>query len=145
MENITVGRVAVPAKIENIVELYNAEMGLIPASQVHRLEVPDALVDTGTTFLAMPKRMIELLGFTKPMTTAVAKTTRGEAPSNIYGPVRLTVQGRFCTIDVAEIDEGCPVLIGQVPLELLDFVVDPKRQRLIGNPSHGGEQMFEMY
>ena len=139
------GRVVVPAKIENIVELYNAEQGLIPADQVHRLDIPDALVDTGSTHLCMPKRLIEQIGFTKPVTTANVQTTRGAAVSNIYGPVRLTIEGRFCTIDVAEVAEGRPVLIGQVPLELLDYVVDPKRNRLIGNPAHGGVQMFEQY
>jgi hypothetical protein len=36
-------------------------------------------------------------------------------------------------------------LIGQVPLELLDFVVDPRGQRLIGNPEHGGEHIIELY
>jgi len=36
-------------------------------------------------------------------------------------------------------------LIGVIPLEILDFVVDPKGQRLVGNPAHGGEQMFEMF
>jgi hypothetical protein len=46
---------------------------------------------------------------------------------------------------VTEIPDDCPVLIGQVPLELLDFVVDPKGQRLIGNPAHGGEHMIEIY
>jgi hypothetical protein len=30
-------------------------------------------------------------------------------------------------------------------LENLDLVVDPRGGRLIGNPEHGGEQMFEMY
>jgi hypothetical protein len=29
--------------------------------------------------------------------------------------------------------------------ETLDFVVDPSGGRLIGNPAHGGEQMFETY
>jgi hypothetical protein len=37
------------------------------------------------------------------------------------------------------------VIIGYVPLELLDFVVDPKGQRLVGNPDHGGEQMMDMF
>jgi hypothetical protein len=37
------------------------------------------------------------------------------------------------------------VIIGYVPPELLHFVVDPKGQRLIGNPEHGGEFMFDMY
>jgi hypothetical protein len=46
---------------------------------------------------------------------------------------------------VAEVPDDCPVLIGQIPLEVLDFVVDPVGQRLIGNPAHGGEQMLEMY
>ena len=45
---------------------------------------------------------------------------------NIYGTVRLTVQGRDCPTDVTELPDDCPVLIGQIPLELLDFVVDLK-------------------
>ena len=38
-----------------------------------------------------------------------------------------------------------PCLLGQAPLEVLDFVVDPKRQKLITNPEHGGIQMTEEY
>jgi hypothetical protein len=36
-------------------------------------------------------------------------------------------------------------LFGQVPLEVLDLVVDSRKQRLIPNPEHGGEQMTEEY
>lgn len=63
----------------------------------------------------------------------------------VYGTVRLTVQGRECNADVSEFPDECPVLIGQLPLEMLDFVVDPVGQRLIGNPAHGGEHMIEIY
>ena len=62
-----------------------------------------------------------------------------------YRAVRLTIQGRDCAIDVGEMGDEFPVLIGQVPLELLDWVVDPKDQRLIGNPEHGGEQIMEVF
>ncbi len=34
-------------------------------------------------------------------------------------------------------------MIGQVPLELMDWVVDLQGQRLIGNPEHGGQHMIE--
>jgi hypothetical protein len=37
------------------------------------------------------------------------------------------------------------VLIGQIPLEYLDLVVEARGQRLVGNPAHGGEHMFELY
>jgi hypothetical protein len=57
----------------------------------------------------------------------------------------LTIQGRECKVEVAEPPDDCPVLIGQVPLELLDFVVDPVGQQLIGNPDHNGEQMIDLF
>jgi predicted aspartyl protease len=144
METATVGKVLVSAKIENVIDLYAASQGQIPDDQVRRIEVSDAFVDTGATHLGMPKRLIEQLGIPR-ISTGRAKTTGGYRTFEIYGPVRLTVQGRFCSLDVSEIAEECPVLIGYVPLELLDFVVNPKGQCLIGNPEHGGEQMFDMF
>lgn len=48
-------------------------------------------------------------------------------------------------MDVMEVPDDVAVLIGQIPLEMLDFVVDPQCRRLIGNPAHGGEQILELY
>ena len=144
METNTMGRVVVAAKIENVAELFLSKKGILSPELVHRIEVSDALVDTGATTLSMPKSLIEQLDLT-PLRNRTARTSAGLATFRVYGGVRLTVQGRECTVDVAEVPEDCPVLIGQVPLELLDFVVDPASQRLIGNPAHGGEQMLEMY
>ncbi len=47
--------------------------------------------------------------------------------------------------DVIEVPDDYPVLIGQMPLEALDFVVDLGGQRLLGNPEHGGEHILELY
>jgi hypothetical protein len=47
--------------------------------------------------------------------------------------------------NVVDIDEDVPNLLGQVPLEYLDFVVDPQGQKLIPNPEHGEKQMTEEY
>ena len=115
-----------------------------PDDQVRRIDVSDARVDTGATLLAMPKRLIEQLGITQ-IRTGRARTTVGLSTFGIFGPVRLTIQGRACSVDVSEVAEDCPVLIGYIPLELLDFVVNPKGQSLIGNPEHGGEFMFDMF
>jgi len=46
-------------------------------------------------------------------------------------------------MDVLEVPDGVPALVGQIPLICLDFVVDPRSQTLIGNPAHGGEQILE--
>ncbi len=144
METETIGRVIVAAKVESLDDFFRAHRGELTEDQVRRVEVSDALVDTGATTLSMPRRLIDQLGLI-PLRPRQARTTAGLATFQVFGAVRLTVQGRECTVDVTEIPENCPVLIGQVPLELLDFVVNPKNQRLIGNPEHGGEQMLEMY
>ena len=53
--------------------------------------------------------------------------------------------GRKENFDVIEVPESVPNLLGQVPLEVLDLVVDSKGRKLIANPAHGGEQMSEEY
>ena len=103
----------------------------------------DALIDTGATGLLVPRRLIAQLGLSV-LRTRPARTIAGNVAVPIYRAVRLTVQGRDCISDVGEIGDEFPVVIGQVPLELMDWVVDPKRQRLIGNPEHGGEQMIDI-
>jgi predicted aspartyl protease len=144
METTTMGKVSVPAKIENIADLYAVDKGTLRSDQVRCVDVSDALVNTGATMLSLPRRMIAELGL-KRFRTRHARTTTGVSEFAVYGTVQLTVQGRDCRVDVTEIPDDCPVLIGQVPLELLDFVVDPVGQRLLGNPEHGGEQMIDLF
>ena len=144
METSTMGKVLVTAKIINLQDLWDAKRGLITEEAVRSVEVADALVDTGATSLMMPRRLIAQLGL-QPYRTRQANTCGGVAAFPIYEAARLIVQGREFTGDVSEVPDECPVLIGQVPLEMLDFVVDPKSQRLIGNPAHGGEHMMDAY
>ena len=143
METQTMGKVLVAAKIENLEDLYKSSQGVLPTEQVRTVEVTDALVDTGATALLLPKRFVAQLGL-QPVRVRQARTIAGTVPLGIYRAVRLTVQGRDCISDVAEIPDEHSVVIGQVPLELLDFVVDLKGRRLVGNPEHGGEQMLDV-
>jgi hypothetical protein len=48
-------------------------------------------------------------------------------------------------VEVMEVPDDVPPLIGQVPLEMLDLVVDLQGRRLMGNPAHGGVETLELY
>ncbi|MHB1560631.1 MAG: retroviral-like aspartic protease family protein [Isosphaeraceae bacterium] len=137
-------RVTTEAKIESLKDLWAAQQGHIPEDQVRRVVVPNALVDTGATMLSMPSRLIRQLGLEERYRKRV-RSSIGVGEAGVYAAVRLTIQGRDCTMDVMEVPDDTPVLIGQLPLEQLDFVVDLQSRSLIGNPAHGGEQMFELY
>ncbi len=144
MEIKTMGKVVAAALIENLADQLKVRDGVLTADKVRRVEVADALADTGATMLSLPKRLIQQLGLQRHR-TRTAKTSVGTFSFGVYEPVRLTVLDRDCVVEVLEIADDCPVLIGQIPLEALDLVVDPAGRRLIGNPEHGGQQMIEMY
>ncbi len=144
MESDTMGRVMTEATIENLEDLWAVKRGLIPPEQARRITVPDALVDTGATLLSLPTRLIKQLGLTKVSSKRVTSSTGG-GEAAVYEAVRLTIKDRFCTMDVMEVPDDVPVLIGQLPLEHLDFVVDLRSRSLIGNPAHGGEHVYELY
>ena len=144
METITMGRVVTEATIENLEDLWRERRGTCPPDQVRRVIVADALVDTGATLLSLPSRLIRQLGLNEQYRRRVTSRV-GIAEAGVYDAVRLTIQGRSCTMDVMEVPDDVPVLIGQLPLEHLDFVIDPRSRTLVGNPAHGGEHMYELY
>ncbi|HUQ70269.1 MAG TPA: aspartyl protease family protein [Planctomycetaceae bacterium] len=139
-----VGRVEVSAKVENLGDLYAFECGTITEEQVRNIQIDDALVDTGCTLVGLPTRYIKALGLKAQYRRPIRGAT-GSGETTVYGTVRVSIQGRQCPTDVFEISDDLPVLIGQVPLEQMDFIVNPKTQSITGNPAHGGEHIIECF
>src|SRR5436190_291505 len=99
MEVEEMGRVLTEATIENLEDLYAVKRGLLPVDQVRRITVSDALVDTGATLLSLPTRIIRQLGLS-PRYSKRVTSSAGVADAWMYEAVRLTIQGRECTMDV---------------------------------------------
>ena len=144
MESGNMGRALTEATIYNLHDLDESRLGKLPSDQVRKIIVPDALVDTGATMLSMPKSLIDRLGLTKRYEKR-AIAAGGERTLNVYGTVRLEIMGRDMPTDVLEVPESNPVLIGQIPLEAMDWVIDMRAHKLIGNPAHGGEHILEVF
>ena len=136
------GKVIVKIKLTNLIDL-RVQHRKLSKAKPRTVEV-EALVDTGATRLYLKPSVIKKLGLERTDTVR-SKTTNGDAIRFKYEPVQLELMGRSENFDVIEVPEDVPNLIGQVPLEVLDFVVDSRGQKLIGNPAHGGEQMTEEY
>ncbi|QVL30953.1 aspartyl protease family protein [Telmatocola sphagniphila] len=136
-------KITVEAKLENISDVFEVLNGTRKAAEVRTIEVKNALVDTGATGLLAPKHIIESLGL-KMFRARQGRGIGGPIKIDMYGTVRLTIQGRDCNVDVGEIDDNLPVIVGQIPLELLDWVIDMREQKLVGNPEHGGEHMIDV-
>ena len=138
-----VGRILVQMKVENYGDLEMLHRGALPAEQVRSLELT-ALVDTGAKYVSLPPSEIARLGL-RHLKTKTARTAAGPVEQKIYSPVRVTVQERDAVNDVAELPEGSPPLLGQIPLEQMDFWIDVTNQKLVGNPEHGGQWMIDQF
>jgi len=126
------GKVMVKIKLTNLKDLFLKQANVRKA--VPRAIEVESLVDTGATRLYLKPLVIRKLGLQR-VDAVRSQTTNGEAIPFKYEPVQLELMGRKENFDVIEVPETVPNLLGQVPLEVLDLVVDSKRQKLISNPA----------
>lgn len=138
------GRVLVEMKVENLQDLWDVQRGMLAPDQVRSVVIPDALVDTGASTVALPAGVIRQLGLRKVRDRPVRVAT-GTGTVSVYDVVRFTIMGREGKLEVIEVPDGNPALVGQLPLEMLCLVVDPKNQRLVGDPFTGGEQVLDLF
>jgi clan AA aspartic protease len=140
-EQTEMGKVVVTARVTNALDEVNAKNGSIALDDVRSEEV-EFLVDTGATFASLHRSTIEALGL-EEFTTKQVRTSNGVVTRRTYGPVRIVIEDRDAALDVMEVPDDIPPLLGVIPLEIMDLVVNPKAQRLEGNPDHGGEYILD--
>ena len=90
------------------------------------------LVDTGSTFLCIPQHIATQLEI-KELETREATLADGSSYAVPYGgPLKISFENRSCF--VGTLIMGNEVLLGAVPMEDMDLVVQPKLLKLTVNP-----------
>lgn len=130
-------------ELANLTDLNLADAGVIRPEEVRRATIENALVDTGATRLSLPTPLIEQLGLT-PVGVTRAMTANGIADRTIYSVVEFTVLERRGAMEVTDLPENAPVLVGHMVLELLDLCLDI-RKGLTYNPDHDNEWIEEQW
>jgi predicted aspartyl protease len=131
-------------KAYNSEDILRASRGEIDPDNVRRVSVP-ALVDTGAYWSGLHQSEIEILGLSEYVEIPVG-TGNGVATFKRYTPgPMLELQGRRTNMDILELPDHMPAIIGVGLLESLVFIVDPISQRVIPDPAHGGRQEYWMF
>jgi len=144
VENSSMGKVWVDVELTSTGDEELLRRGHIQPGQVRHIKL-SMLVDTGSTLMSIPEEEIEKLGLPvfKEMTSRFANGQT--ATRKIYGPVRIQIMGRETSVLTLATHPGMPALLGQIPLEGLDLMVDSNRQRLMpGHPDFPNEQLMEV-
>jgi clan AA aspartic protease len=104
----------------------------------------DAVIDTGATMLVIPMNMVQRLGVQKFRDVRVRHANNTSEAKEIYGIVTVEIRGRTGHFDVFAEAEGSQPLVGQIVLEQLDLVVDPRNRCLAPNPASPDMPMVEI-
>lgn len=129
--------------LENVVDRGNAENGTLAPDRVRRVEV-EALVDTGAVTLILPQDVVDALGLSIKERRVATLADGSTCEVSRATGVRVEILGRDMTTDALVVPAGSTPLVGQVQLEYLDLIVDPRNQELRTNPRSPDVWMFDM-
>jgi clan AA aspartic protease len=96
----------------------------------------NALVDTGATFMCVSEEIALQLGFdiseVGQQVVTLADGHQRKVPK--IAPIEIMFGNRSYVTEAVVL--GNEALLGVIPMEAMDLVVDPRQQVLIANPQH---------
>ncbi|HEV7842082.1 MAG TPA: aspartyl protease family protein [Pyrinomonadaceae bacterium] len=109
--------------------------GYIKEEDIKRLKV-NALVDSGAEMLAINEQVKDYLNLFVLDTQRAELADGSKVELEIVGPVEIRFANRRASVDAIVSPGDVQILLGAIPMEEMDVLVDTKRQQLIVNPEH---------
>ena len=122
--------------LKNIYDVADYEDGLIKESEIRQVTV-QALVDTGASTLVINEEIREKLGLKIIGKRFATLANSKQEVCKKTDAVEIIWKDRSSTIPALVVPGNGKVLLGAIPLEDMDLIVDPSKQALVG--AHGDE------
>ncbi len=109
--------------------------GFLNESEIKRANVT-ALVDSGAYMLSINdnlKTQLDLPVIEKQFVTLADEST---IEVEIVGPVEVHFENRSTTVRAVVLPGDAEVLLGAIPMEDMDVLIDPRERKLVVNPKH---------
>jgi clan AA aspartic protease len=133
------GTVYADITLKNVGDVIKALDGTITEQKVRTTTV-NALVDTGTGTLVINEEIRQKLGL---VITGLRKATLADGANATYQvtePVDVCWKNRSTSCRAIVAPDADSILLGVIPLEDMDLIVDPTKQELTG--AHGNEALY---
>ena len=137
------GKVIAQIKVDNWLDVELITAGV--RKEEPRSVETEALVDTGAVKFYLKSSVIRQLGLHPVGEIRMRTMSNRSEPRTVFSMATLEIQGRTGRFDVVEVPDSLPNIVGQIPLEDLDLVVDCRNQKLIPNPAHQNGEMYDEF
>ena len=132
------GSVYAEITVRNAFDIECAHVGQITENNVRTVTLT-AIVDTGATTLVINEDTFNTLGLSVVETRNINVASGAKVECKVTSPVCIQWKGRQATVNAVMLPQGKP-LLGVIPLEFMDMIVDPIRRELVG--AHGNEAIL---
>jgi clan AA aspartic protease len=122
--------------LKNALDVGKAREGIIQKKEVRSVTV-NALVDTGAGTLVINEETRRELGLVIERMRRATLADGTSANYQVAEPVKIYWKDRETTCQAIVLPNAINVLLGAIPLEDMDLIVDPAKQELTG--AHGDE------
>ena len=133
MKQKDMGLIYATIEIINSEDIGLARRGIIDVDEIKRMQI-SALVDTGSYMLAINEQIQSYLQLpvVEKRRDRMADETIIEC--DIVAPVEIKFKNRRCACSAIVLPGNAEPLLGVIPLEDMDVVINPQRQELTVNP-----------
>jgi clan AA aspartic protease len=132
------GNVYAEITVKNAGDITLAHAGHITENDVRTVTLT-AIVDTGARTLVINEDIFNQLGLTVLEKRNINLTGGAKMECKVTDAVHIYWKNRFASVSAVVLPEGKP-LLGVIPLEFMDLIVDPIRQELVG--ANGDEALL---
>ena len=116
--------------LKNAVDISMARKGNIKEDDIRQITV-QAMVDTGAWALVINEKICKELGLDVQENVPSSLADGTEGRYNMAGPVEITWKDRHALCGALVLPNAGDVLLGAIPLEMMDLTVNPLRE-LVG-------------
>ena len=136
------GMVYAEITLKNAGDVTAVERGLDKEQDIRQVTV-QAVVDTGAATLVISEELRQELGLQMRGTGYARQADNKRILVNVAETVEVHWKNRRMTCEPWVFSDSGKVLLGAIPLENMDLIVDPAQQILVG--AHGEEEVGCLY
>ena len=127
------GHVYADITLQNSVDAILAQQGDIPSENVRQMNV-NAMVDSGAMSLTINEKIARQLGLRVQEQIEVVLADGSYRKCDYVGPVNIRFDNRTACCRALVLPGADEILLGVIPLEEMDVIIDPMTQKLAVHP-----------
>ena len=133
------GHVNTRITLKNLDDIKQAKKGLIKEPEIRQATI-DVMVDTGATTLIINEKLFQQLGLDVMAEREITLANDEKEMCKITEPLEIHWENRFVAMSALVVKDASDFLLGVLPLEGMDLMVDPINQKLVG--IHGDHPVY---